>query len=374
MRAIRYYGPADIRLEEVPEPVAGPGQVKVKVLCGSDLHMYHELVPGLQPTATEPHRLTKETLPIGMGHEFSGTIAELGPNVDTSKYSVGQHVAIEPLLSCNKPDCFACRSPNTRNLCPRFGVVGLAGGGGGLAEYVALDQELVHVMPAHVSLEIGALIEPLAVSWRAIKKANVKAGDSVLILGAGPIGILTLKVARVFGASWVGISGRGSKRCELARQHGASAVYDASHADTDVVAETMKATDGRGADVVVDCAGTQATLDTALKAARPAGTVMNVSGWAQPPRIDMNLMLMKELNLANSVTYSGEHAEVIQAVADGRFDNLESLITRRVALEDFLEKGLGALMNEKDQHGKPCGRPSHFLGTHFDPVKVLIHP
>ncbi|KAI0366539.1 L-threonine 3-dehydrogenase [Pilatotrama ljubarskyi] len=360
MRAVRYYGPGDIRLEEVPEPVVKPGQVKVKVLCsvvcGSDLHMYQELVPGLQPTATEPHRLTKETLPVGMGHEISGTVVELGPGVDASKFSVGQHVAIEPLLSCKKPDCLACRSPNTRNLCPDMGVIGIAGCGGGLSEFIAVDQELVHIMPSHVSrkLEIGALIEPLAVVWRAIKKANVKPGDSVLILGAGPVRhrLFRSSMCRVFGASWVGISGRGAKRCELARQHGASAVYDASCTGTDVVAETLKATDGRGADVVVDCAGTQITLDTAIKAARPAGTIMNVSGWTYSPTIDMNVMLVKELTLANSITYSGEHAEVIQAIADGKFDNLESLITRRVALEDFLEKGLGALMNEKDQHGE----------------------
>ncbi|KAI0634574.1 L-threonine 3-dehydrogenase [Trametes polyzona] len=360
MKAILYHGQKDVRLEEIPVPSVGPTQVKVKIawcgICGSDLHVY-EHSPTTPPTATEPHPVTGEKLPVGLGHEFSGTIVELGAAVDQSKYAVGQNVAVEPLKPCYKPDCVACCSPKTRNLCPHLALVGFSGGGGGLAEYIVVDHRMAHVLPPHVSLEVGALIEPLAVAWRAIKKAKVKTGDNVLILGAGPIGIFVLKVAQHFGASWVGISGRGSKRCALARNYGASAVYDVSTAETDVVAETLKATNGRGADVVVDCAGVQSTLDIALKATRPGGTIMNVAGWTKSPTIDLNLMLFKELVLDNSLAYSGEHPEVIQAVAEGKFKDLESLVTRRVALEDFVDKGLGALLHEKDKH-----------------VKVLIHP
>ncbi|OJT03695.1 (R,R)-butanediol dehydrogenase [Trametes pubescens] len=359
MKAIRYYGPKDLRLEDIPEPVVGPGQVKVKIawcgICGTDLHMYQHSISDGPPTATEPHPTSGETLPVGVGHEFSGTIVESGPDVDTSKHAVGQNVAVEPIIGCNKPGC-ACAESHTRNLCSQFAAIGIHGGGGGLSEYVVVPQELAHILPANVSLEIGALVEPLAVAWRAIKLSHVKAGDKVLILGAGPIGIFVLKVAQIFGATWVGISGRGSKRCALAHKYGASAVYDAS-TGIDVVAETLKATNGRGADVVVDCAGSQSTLDTALKATRPGGTVMNVAGWTARPTIDMNLMLMKELVLANSIGYAGDHPELIQALADGKFDldDLEALITRRVGLEEYLEKGLGALLHEKDQHDWAAG-------------------
>ncbi|KAL1948316.1 hypothetical protein VTO73DRAFT_12391 [Trametes versicolor] len=361
MKAIRYYGPKDLRFEHIPEPVVGPGQVKIKIawcgICGSDLHMYESNILDGPPTATEAHPVTGEKLPVGVGHEFSGTIVELGPGVDTSKYAVGQNVAVEPTLGCSTPGC-ACATTQTRNLCPKFAAIGISGGGGGLSEYVVAPQALAHVLPANVSLEVGALVEPLAVAWRAVKLSQVKPGDKVLILGAGPIGVFVLKVAQIFGATWVGISGRGSKRCALARKYGASVVYDAS-TGIDVVAETLKATDGRGVDVVVDCAGSQSTLDTALKATRAGGTIMNVAGWTERPTIDMNLMLMKELVLANSIAYAGDHPELIQALADGKFDldDLEALITRRVGLEEYLEKGLGALLHEKDQH-----------------VKVLIHP
>ncbi|KAI0819877.1 NAD-P-binding protein [Trametes gibbosa] len=327
------------------------------------------------PTATKPHPVTKETLPVVIGHEFSGTIVELGSAVDKSKYAVGQKVAVEPLLPCGQLDC-ACASSDTRNLCSRLAILGIMGGGGGLSEYVAVPQQLAHVLPPDTSLEVGALVEPLAVAWRAVKKSNVKAGDKVLVLGAGPIGVFVLKVAHIFGATWIGVSGRGSKRCELARRYGASIVYNAADAGTDVVAETLKSTNGRGADVVFDCAGTQDTLDTALKAARPGGTIMNVAGWTTTPTINMKLMLIKELVLANSLAYSGDHVELIQAISDGKFSNLEDLITRRVSLEEYKEKGLSALLHEKDQHGECTYIPFALqdIKTDLLLVKVFIHP
>ncbi|KAI0761328.1 L-threonine 3-dehydrogenase [Trametes elegans] len=362
MKAIRHYGPGDFHLEDIPEPSIGRTQVKVKNawcgICGTDLHTYHGSAFESPPTLTVPHPLTNETLPVVVGHEFSGTIVELGPDVDTNKYHVGQHVAVEPFLTCKKPDCFPCALPETRNLCPRFGCLGVSGGGGGLSEYVAVDQELAHILPDHIPLEVGALVEPLAVVWRALKKANVKQSDRVLILGAGPIGIFAIRVAKAFGASWVGVSGRGTKRCELALQHGASVVYNLSGGDADVVGGVTEATNGRGADATIDCAGTQDTIDTALKATRPGGTIVNVASWQKVPSVDMNVMLTKELTLTNSFVYAAsDFPDVIKALADGRIGDLEDVITLRVSLDEFVEKGLGALLHEKDQH-----------------VKVLAHP
>ncbi|KAI0357734.1 NAD(P)-binding protein [Trametes cingulata] len=175
-------------------------------------------------------------------------------------------------------------------------------------------------------------------------------------LNRSQIAILMLHVAKLFGASWVGVSGRRPVRCELARKHGASAVFDLTHPGMDVCAETLKAT-GSGADVVVDCAGTQLTLDTALVAVRPGGRIMNLADWQIKPVIDMTLMLFKEIVLTSSLGYSNNHPEVLRAVEENRLGDLESLITQRASLEEFLEKGLMALINEKDQH-----------------VKIMIHP
>ncbi|KAM5546077.1 hypothetical protein V8D89_000203 [Ganoderma adspersum] len=361
MRAIRYYGPGDIRLEEVPEPAVGPGQVKVKVawcgICGSDLHLYHGAMQDATPTATEPHPVTGETLPIGMGHEFSGTIVELGPDVDATRLSVGHNVTIEPVITCMQPTCIACSTYGSRNLCPRSAFIGVSGRGGGLSEYVVVDQMLAHVLPPGTSLEVGALMEPLAVGWHAVKKANFKAGDSALTVGAGPVGILLLEVLRVFNPGWVGVSGRSKKRCELAEQHGASAVFNVAIAGVDVVAETLQATDQRGVDVVFDCGGTQATIDTATHAVRRGGTIVNLAVWSDKPVVDMTTLLFKEVVLANSMIYANDHPEMLDALGQGRFGDLSSLITRRVPLEEFMEKGIKALIYEKDQH-----------------VKILLHP
>ncbi|PIL28856.1 hypothetical protein GSI_08902 [Ganoderma sinense ZZ0214-1] len=361
MRAIQYYGPGDIRLEEIPEPIVGPGQVKIKVawcgICGSDLHLYHGVMQGATPSATEPHPVTNETLPIGLGHEFSGTIVELGPGVDTTRLSVGDNVTIEPVITCMQPTCPACSTHGTRNLCARSAFIGVSGRGGGLSEYVVVDQMLAHVLPPGISLEVGAMMEPLAVGWHAVKKANFKAGERALILGAGPVAILLLEVLRVFKPGWVGVSGRSKKRCQLAEQHGASAVFNVATAGVDVVSETLKATDQLGADVVFDCGGNQATMDTATAAVRRGGTIMNLAVWSTKPVVDMTTLFFKEVALANSVIYADDHPEMLEALGQGRFGDLSSLITRRIPLEDFVEKGIKALINEKDQH-----------------VKILLHP
>ncbi|KAI0329791.1 L-threonine 3-dehydrogenase [Cubamyces sp. BRFM 1775] len=361
MRAIRYYGPKDVRLDEVPEPIIGPSQIKIKIawcgICGTDLHTFHGEVPAYVPTATKPHPITGETLPVILGHEFSGTIVELGTQIDRSRFSIGQNVTVEPTVYCGKPDCPGCSDPTTRPQCPNLWVLGLCGGGGGLSEYIAVDHKLVHVLPPNVPLELGALVEPLAVAWRAAKKANVKPGNKVLIQGAGPVAIFMIHTVKLFGASWVAVSGRRAKRCEIASQHGASVVYDlAAPSSVDVAAEVMKAT-GRGADVVIDCAGTQLSMDTSLQAVRPGGMIMNVASWSVTPTIDMNLMIGKEAILANSIAYSNDHPDILQAMAQGKLGDLTSLITARVPLEDFIEKGVKPLATEKDKH-----------------VKILIHP
>ncbi|KAI0767651.1 L-threonine 3-dehydrogenase [Fomes fomentarius] len=353
MRAARYYGPGDIRIDEIPEPFPGPDQVKIKVawcgICGSDVHQYFEIMPIVSPTATEPHRVTKETLPVVMGHEFSGTIVELGPEVDKTRFAVGQRVTIEPLIACMQPSCWA--------FFPYMLAQGVSGWSGGLAEYAVVTQHRVHVLPENTSLEIGALMEPMAVAWHTVKKAKVKPSDRVLILGAGPIGIFTLKVAKVFGASWVGVAGRSYRRCELARTYGASEVFDVGNSTVDVVQETIRATDGRGADIVFDCAGTQVTLDTALYAVRPGGTIMNVAAWKGNPNIDLNLMLMREITLDNSIGYAGDHPDLLQAVARGELADVGSLISGRIPLEDLVDKGIKALIHAKHDH-----------------VKILVHP
>ncbi|KAH7928019.1 alcohol dehydrogenase GroES domain protein [Leucogyrophana mollusca] len=306
-------------------------------ICGSDVHIFQ--VPFVKvPTATTPDPLTGETLPITMGHEFSGTVVELGEGADGNKFPVGQNVIVEPIFSCMKASCGACTA-GTRNLCPLVNCIGIGGFGGGLAEYITVDELLVHRLPDGIPLDIGAMLEPLAVSWHCVKRSEFKPNDTVLISGAGPIGLFLLKVLRR----------------ELAQEHGATLVVDPL--STDVVNATMKATDGLGVHIAFDAAGIQATMTAAVQSVRARGKVVNVASWEKPPQIDLNLCLLKEITILSSNTYTGDHPDMLEAVAAGRFAGLEGLITGKVALDDVVEKGFNALINDKDSH-----------------VKILIHP
>ncbi|KAI9060014.1 GroES-like protein [Trametes sanguinea] len=363
MRALRYYGPEDVRLDDIPEPSPKEGQVKIKTffersilpVCGSDLHSWHAIIAGVSPTSTKPHPVTKETLPVIMGHEFSGTVTEVGPGADASRFKVGTKVVVEPLLSCMESTCPFC-STGARNLCRNATFIGIGGCGGGLSEYVCVDQNQVFPISPDVPLDVAAIIEPLSVAWHAVKRSNQKAGDNVLVLGGGPI-------AKAWGAKWIALSEPALKRRDLAIQHGADVVFDPTAPGVDIAAEIIRATEGRGADVVYDCAGLQQTLDTACLAVKPRGHVMNVAVWDHRPTLDIGSMTVKEFTLTSVLAYDRVHAEVVEAVGQGKFDGLESLITRRIAFEDFVEKGIKALLHEKDQHVKILVSPEPGAGS-----------
>lgn len=286
---------------------------------------------------------------------FSGTIVELGNNVNTGKFKVGQNVVIEPVVSCMETSCGPCLA-GTRNVCSHMTFIGIGGWGGGLSEYVSVKEEFVHLLPDGVSLEVGALMEPLSIVWHAANRANVSlAGTKVLIIGAGPIGLLLLKVVQARGASWIGVSEPALQRRNSAQKFGASAAYDPL--STDVVAAVKEATNGHGADVVFDCAGIQASINTAIAAVRARGTVVNVAVWEKIAAVDLNAMGSKEFTLTSTNGADRVHADLLKAVGDGTLTGLEELITKKIALEDVVDEGVKCLLAEKDTQ-----------------IKILVHP
>ena len=174
MKAAVFHGPKDIRLEDVPEPSRRGGSVKVKVdgcgICGTDLHEYLA-GPIFIPPVGSPHPITGETLPLTLGHEFAGSVVEVA--ADVSDVSVGESVAIEPVYRCGA--CPACWRGAT-NLCEQLGFYGLMGGGGGMSEYAVMPSYMVHRLPGELSAEQGALVEPIAVGLRAVRRAGVRPG------------------------------------------------------------------------------------------------------------------------------------------------------------------------------------------------------
>jgi (R,R)-butanediol dehydrogenase/meso-butanediol dehydrogenase/diacetyl reductase len=198
MKAARWYKARDIRVENVEEPKVTAGHVKIEVawagICGSDLHEY--AAGPVFISANAPHPVTGELPPITMGHEFSGTVVEVGEGV--TKVKPGDKVVVEPIICCG--ECAACRQ-GKYNVCRKLGFVGLSGRGGGFSEYVVAEERWVHKMPEGLSLEQGALVEPAAVALHAVRQSKLKAGDKAAVFGTGPIGLLVIEALKAAGAS-----------------------------------------------------------------------------------------------------------------------------------------------------------------------------
>ncbi|KAL7272801.1 hypothetical protein RUND412_004376 [Rhizina undulata] len=368
MKALKYYGKQDIRVEEVPEPECEQGKIKIKPewcgICGTDLHEY---LGGPNFIPTKPHPLTNEYLPVILGHEFSGIVVEVGPEPQgkaakvvgdsggvarKERIKVGDRVVVEPIIYDGS--CKPCLR-GMRNCCDRFGIVGLSGGGGGLAEYVTVDENIVHVLPDNIPTDIAALIEPLAVAWHAISVATSVPPQTALILGAGPIGLAILLCLQAHGVQEIIVSEVSQIRKAYAKDLGASRVLDPR--TDDVVSISREFCDGEGPDVVFDCAGLQQTLDLALAAVRTGGTVANIAIWENGVEFRPTEWLLKEKRYVGSLMYAkGNFEKVINAISEGKLTP-GKMITAKIRLEDVVEKGFKALIEEKDKHIKIIVQP-----------------
>lgn len=329
MKALRYHARRDVRLDEVAEPEVLSGCVKVKVeaagICGSDIHEFRA-GPFSIPLAT-PHPLTGETAPVVLGHEYVGVVVEVA--ADVTHIRVGDRVAPEAVLRCTT--CVACAAGAT-NLCRSLGFHGLSGGGGGFAEYDVVRAEQAHVLPPDLPVELGALLEPLATGVHAVTRGQVKAGDNVVVLGAGPIGLMTLVAARARGASTFVVEPSEGRRA-AAVALGADHVLDPTDGN-DTIAVLADLTKG-GAHCAIDTAGAPSTFTTAVRAVHVHGNVVNVALWEAPVEFDPNLLLGNEPRITGALAYT--HAEFEEAIAIAARGELsaEVLITSRIGLPDL---------------------------------------
>jgi (R,R)-butanediol dehydrogenase/meso-butanediol dehydrogenase/diacetyl reductase len=351
MKAARFHARKDIRIEDIPEPELRAGAVTIDVawcgICGTDLHEYLE-GPIFCPAPGHPHPLSHEESPVTLGHEFSGTVSDVGEGVEGLE--VGDNVVVEPYFVDGT--CDMCQA-GSYHLCRQMGFIGLSGGGGGLSEKIVVDQRWVHRI-GDIPLDEAALIEPLSVAHHAVERSGVKAGDVALVGGSGPIGLLTAAVLRGMGVTTI-ISELTQARKEKATSSGvADHVLDPSKED--VPARVRELTGGAGADVAFECAGVNAVLDTMLDAVRPGAVVVNVSIWGAPATVDMQKIVLKEIDLRGTIAYVRDHPAVIRMVQEGKVD-LKPFITGRIALDDLVKQGFDTLINHKDTA-----------------VKVLVHP
>jgi (R,R)-butanediol dehydrogenase/meso-butanediol dehydrogenase/diacetyl reductase len=352
MKAARYHGRGDIRIDEVPEPVVRPGQVKVAVdwcgICGSDLHEFLE-GPLFIPAPGNPHPITGETLPVVMGHEFAGTVAELGDGV--VGIGVGDRVAVEPYYVCGT--CAACRA-GRYNICRSLGFVGLAGSQGGFSERCVVDRRWIHPL-GELGTDVGALVEPLAVGYHAARLSPLRSGGTAVVFGAGPIGLVTIASAKARGAGRVIAVEPAAARKGKAPGAGADVVLDPT--EVDVPASVRELTGGAGADVAFECAGIDAVLASAIASVRPGGTVVNVAIWGHQATVDMNSLVVSEVAVLGSLAYCGDHTDTIALLRDGKVD-ASQFITGRIALEDLVDGGFHELINNKEENVKILVSPS----------------
>jgi len=345
MKAAVWYGKKDVRVVDVPEPPKpGPGQVKIEVewcgICGSDLHEY--LAGPIFIPVDAPHPLTGGTAPVTLGHEFSGTVVAVGEGVKDVK--VGDRVAPDACQVCW--ECYCCKRFNYP-ACEKLAFTGLHTDGA-FAPYVNVPAYTIYKIPDTMSFEQAALVEPISVGMHAVLRAPVKAGDNVVIIGAGTIGLSTLQCARVAGAKQVIVLEMAKARKEFAEKLGATAVIDPSQCD--VVEEVFKLT-GIGADVAIECVGNKATGPLAVQCIRPRGIAVLAGVFEEASSIVFNEVVFPEKEIKGSLAYNGDFAPVIAMIDDGRID-AETMITGRIKLDDIIEKGFEELVNNKDENIK----------------------
>jgi (R,R)-butanediol dehydrogenase/meso-butanediol dehydrogenase/diacetyl reductase len=345
MKAAVWYNRKNVKVENVPEPPApGPGMVKIKVyqtgICGSDLHEY-DVGPIFIPTE-EPHPLTGKKAPLILGHEFSGEIVEIGKGV--KNFKVGDRVAPDAAQHCG--ECYMCKV-DRYSLCEKLAFTGLMADGA-FAEYVNVPAYTCFKLLPEISPEAGALVEPIAVGIHAIRQGKVMEGDTVAVVGAGTIGLVTIQAARAAGASKVFGIEVAKDRKEFAKGLGAI-VLDPK--ETDVAADIQDQTAGQGVDVAIECIGKAETVNTCIQCAKRGGKIVVVGIFEKPGEISYNDLVFQEKEIVGSLAYYGEFDTAIALLADGRL-KAEPLITGKIKLDDIIEKGFEELLTNRESNIK----------------------
>jgi (R,R)-butanediol dehydrogenase/meso-butanediol dehydrogenase/diacetyl reductase len=314
MKALRWHAALDVRVDDVPTPdMARAGSVVVEVaycgVCGTDLHEY---LAGPGMIRRVEHPLTGQAPPITLGHEFSGTVAHVADDVHGVK--VGDRVAVDPCVRCGT--CRWCLRGDY-HVCARGGSLGLAADGG-LARFVQVPAVQLVPVPDGVPLEHAALAEPLAVGLHAATRGDVRPGQSVLVLGAGPIGIASVIGAKMAGAAAILVSEPSAHRAEQAHLFGATEVLDPSRVD--VRREAFLLTGRVGPDVVIEATGTPALVDFAIRTVRRGGHVVLAGISSSPVELDPRQLVLYERRVSGSLGYNHDLPRVLDLMASGRFD------------------------------------------------------
>lgn len=312
--------PGKIEIQDIEMPSLKPGQVMMQTrrigVCGSDIHVFH----GMHPYTSYP---------IVQGHEISGVVSALGEGVEG--ISVGDKITFAPQVVCG--ECYPCKH-GMYHICESLKVMGFQTDGTA-QEFFPLPVDIVFKLPATLSLDHAAMIEPIAVAAHAVLKGGDVKGKKVLVLGAGTIGNLVAQVAKAFGAKEVMITDVKEYKLEKARACGID--YPLNTAKTDLNAAILENFGPDRADLILECVGAQDTITQAVKYARKGTTIVVVGVFGVKPVVDLGLVQDRELKLAGTLMYQNSDYEIaIDLVKKGKM-RLDDLITHRFKFEQYLD-------------------------------------
>ncbi|WP_246628326.1 NAD(P)-dependent alcohol dehydrogenase [Paenibacillus oenotherae] len=332
-----------IEVEKMERPVPGPDEALIKVacigICGSDIHYY------------EHGRIGRYVVeePLILGHEVAGTIVQVGANV--SNVAVGDRVAIEPGVPCGR--CDYCKG-GRYNLCPDVFFLATPPDNGAWADYIVMRSDVLFKLPDTMSFEEGALLEPLSVGYHAMNRANVRPSDKLFITGLGPIGLLAIQAAKLFGVQEIYASDVVAFRREVALQMGATAVFNPL--EDSIVEELARLTDHTGIDVVIESSGNHSSISSTVNVVKRGGRIVFVG---LPPEnkvlLDVDKIIDSELNIYGVFRYANTYAAAIQAYAKSDL-NMSEIITHQFDLQHISE-ALQLCRTQKDKA-----------------IKVMIYP
>ena len=317
------HGPGHVAIVDVPEPVPQKNQVRLRVafggICGTDLHIYHGKFSKVRP-------------PVTLGHELSGIVDRIGEGV--TRWRPGDQVTVESEAhSCG--DCVHCRNGRP-NLCTERLALGY-GVDGGFAEAIVVRQSALHRLPENVSLEEGALCEPLSVAVHAVKERScMQAGDWILVTGPGPIGLLVLQVARAAGGRVI-VTGtaQDSDRLRLAEKLGAAAAVQIDLVDLRDQIDVL--TQGEGMALAFECSGVAPAMSDCLRCVRSGGEIVQVGLYGAGVLLDVDQFAMREISLKGAFVHTHETwTKAIELMAAGAVD-LKALISGNFPIDQWKE-------------------------------------
>lgn len=312
--------PGVIEYKQVQVPEMKRNQIMINIkkigICGSDIHVYH----GVSPYASYP---------VVQGHEVSGIVTKTGE--DVVGFNIGDKVTIRPQIACG--ECYPCKH-NDYHICENLKVMGFQVKGMA-SEYVVVDSDNVLRLPQDVSLDEGAMIEPVAVATRAVRRGGDVSGKNVLVLGAGTIGNLAAQIAKGLGANKVIITDLSEYRLKLAKSCGVDHCINTKTQDLSTVISDLFGSDK--ADLILECAGVNQTISQALENARKGTDIIVVGVFCKKVTVDLDLLENGELRLIGSLMYKQEdYAKAIELIEQKKI-RLKPLITNNFEFNQYRE-------------------------------------